>query len=588
MAQMKCSCSVLVLPILLLASGIAAAATPDVDELSDTVKNANSYLLAYASLSPKEQSAQSKAARKIANERRKALKNLILQGPERALELRLSPIQRVGLPEDIIKRLERIIVAAGDFVVVESDLVEPNVEHGLSRLVYLDNEVLQAAVYGRRLTQGTKYGIPINGIAFGDRLAFSDFPLYVLDELEVKEQGLEPGTIAALASGQLLTFDSEDEFDEIEFEFITTESGPGPFPGGAIVTFSGGPWTLGLKFVLVILVDFSDLPGLPHWIDGTPLTKESALAEVNQAGDFLEQVSDGNTSLLSLAVPVIVRAPNPASFYRSMPFLGDGTATLALDAEQAARDFDDMIGMDGFYNPDSYDRVVIAADGVWQTPSGDTARGGAAVRGGEWVVTHGVYNWRLLAHELGHTYNLIHSSAGNVTSGADPLAVTEIFEYSDAWDVMGSAGFDFNGHYNVYFKQFLGWLSGGSVADVTSSGTHRLYAHDQVGATGVRALRVDAGPDRAYWVGARRNYPETSTGVEIRYEQKNVRWPMDIALCSVLLDAHPPVRSGGDTDHTFRVGEMINDIGAGVMIQVMAVGTDSTGQYADVLVTLTP
>ena len=75
-------------------------------------------------------------------------------------------------------------------------------------------------------------------------------------------------------------------------------------------------------------------------------------------------------------------------------------------------------------------------------------------------------------------------------------------------------------------------------------------------------------------------------GVEIRYEEDNPFSPGDIGFPVVLLDAVPGTPSRDD--HSFEVGQIFNDPAAGITIEVMEIGADATGPYADVRVTLAP
>jgi hypothetical protein len=81
-------------------------------------------------------------------------------------------------------------------------------------------------------------------------------------------------------------------------------------------------------------------------------------------------------------------------------------------------------------------------------PEGVCAFGGVAL--GFEVLVNGRLHYKVLAHELGHTWGLGHASSRECDTGA-----CQYFEYGDRYDVMGWG----TGDFNAYEKAALDWVT---------------------------------------------------------------------------------------------------------------------------------
>jgi hypothetical protein len=91
------------------------------------------------------------------------------------------------------------------------------------------------------------------------------------------------------------------------------------------------------------------------------------------------------------------------------------------------------------------------------------------------------------AQEPGHNYGLRHAwsmSCGLPPFAADPTTCTTD-EYGDTFDAMGGGC----RHFNVWEKQFMGWLQGCNAIKVTSTGTFNLFPAE-LGCDGIQSIQV--------------------------------------------------------------------------------------------------
>ena len=91
-----------------------------------------------------------------------------------------------------------------------------------------------------------------------------------------------------------------------------------------------------------------------------------------------------------------------------------------------------------------------------------------------------------LLHEYGHNLGLRHAYTIDCGLSAIKTIGCGQSEYNDPADVMGrSSGY---GHYNAVNKELLGWLGGGRLQTVTSSGSYTLGRYEASG--GTKALKL--------------------------------------------------------------------------------------------------
>lgn len=194
-----------------------------------------------------------------------------------------------------------------------------------------------------------------------------------------------------------------------------------------------------------------------------------------------------------------------------------------------------------------------------------------------------------IAHEMGHTFGLLHSDALNCDRSpiGDTCTVTN---YGDPSDVMGA-----DGHFNAYWKERLGWLGASgtpALIEVTQSGRHVIDRFETTG-TGAKAVKVYQGVDPAtgrgvwYYVEYRQaigfdavlaGKGNLATGVQIRKVS-----PSGSGGYSQFLDMTPnSVTSGDYLDGALAVGRTFVDAAAGVQITLVA----ADGQSATLDVTV--
>src|ERR1700690_4113744 len=121
----------------------------------------------------------------LAKQRRALLADLVKSNPQKALALAVPAALRSGWPQEISDELESRVSGIGDFSVLgvlaatNGPALEP-----IQRFVHLGGHTYHASVYGRRLGETTKFGIPLNGIVVDGVMAVHES---ALRELEADE-----------------------------------------------------------------------------------------------------------------------------------------------------------------------------------------------------------------------------------------------------------------------------------------------------------------------------------------------------------------------------------------------------------------
>ncbi len=120
---------------------------------------------------------------RLAQERRAALKRLIVSDPQTAITLAVPWQDRNRLPPQIVGLLERRVSALGDYSVLAAvrgtDAADPG--PAMRREMVIAGEVLNAHVYGLRERVDSKRELPVEGIAVDAELAVLDAPLRRLE-----------------------------------------------------------------------------------------------------------------------------------------------------------------------------------------------------------------------------------------------------------------------------------------------------------------------------------------------------------------------------------------------------------------------
>jgi hypothetical protein len=154
---------------------------------------------------------------------------------------------------------------------------------------------------------------------------------------------------------------------------------------------------------------------------------------------------------------------------------GDVVATVSLQGPALAgrgladSDVDDALRATGV-DPAAYDRVVYAyphlSDADWngQADIGIDAPG-------QWVDLNGDEPISQLAHELGHTFGLVHAHSYRCSRGVLTGRCT-VDEYGDETDLMGSGSNAETSTFGAIERYQLGWLT--HVAGVAETGVYQL------------------------------------------------------------------------------------------------------------------
>lgn len=105
------------------------------------------------------------------------------------------------------------------------------------------------------------------------------------------------------------------------------------------------------------------------------------------------------------------------------------------------------------------------------------------------VYLNGSFNFKDVAHELGHSFGLDHSAS--LDCGATSIGSScTMIEYGDKFDDMGSGSY----HFNAYQKERMGWLNSGTttppIMTVESSGTYFIEPLETLSAGGAKALKI--------------------------------------------------------------------------------------------------
>ncbi|MGA2137346.1 MAG: hypothetical protein ABSH14_00640 [Verrucomicrobiia bacterium] len=395
----------------------------------------------------------------------------------------------------------------------------------------------------------------------------------------------EATPILAEMSGKIYRFASPEQLREAEARLEAAEEGIGPrtLKATALLETSAQPqieettaaapsaWTTGGKKILIIRVDFSDLPGDPQFIyGGTTYTAAYVqnLADT-QISPYYLQSSYALTSLTNTVTTQVYRMPQTAAYYA----VNNANSQLHSDAETAAA---------ANYTLSNYDRIIVLFSWLGSISGSGITYGGLAQVGGPDVWANGEFDFRVVAHELGHTYGLWHANLWQVSDGNPVSPNGSSTEYGDDFDTMG-ANFanDTRTDFNPWFKNTLGWISDTQVLTVTSNGTYRIYRFDNSASTGTFSLKIGKDSTHNYWISCRRNFTDNASMQNGAY----IIWGYNGNTHSDLLDMTTPGNS--DQDAALAVGTTFTDSAASITIQPTAEGGTTPHEYVDVQVAIT-
>lgn len=529
----------------------------------------------YLGSAPKDRASLLQEGVLLAEERQRELVALIKSNPERAIELSVPMSVRQALPSEVAGLLEQRIAARGDLEVMAA-LAEPGKENEVVptwRLAQIGGKEYKAFVYGRRLGEPTRNHIPLNGIAVNNLLAVNANPVRVLEPEEAAAAKLKAREAICSVSGLSSTVIKQEVAVEVGEQIVfvcraghiqalndrltQAESGaPGPTPEASAPEASS--WTEGQKNLILIRVDFSDLAGGPFAdMVGTNL--------VSGLNSFYSEMSYGRASF-SLAgagseVTPIFRMPQTASYYGTNDYYNQ----LRTDARAAATAAGYVLAN---YHWDVTCMGAVPGFG-W---AGLAYVGGA----GAWI--RNTSSTGVTGHELGHNYGLNHANYWD-TAGASVTGPGTSVEYGDPFDTMGSASAG-NNHFNARYKNYLNWLTTNEVATVSSNGTYRVFAHDNVASTGVRGLSIVKNASTNYWIEFRQKF----TSNKWLMSGAGLRWGQSSNQKSHLLDTTP-----GSTDlkndSAIVIGRTFSDLQSGIHITPIGKG-GTVPESLDVVVNL--
>jgi len=522
------------------------------------------------------------AGLQLARERRAALKELIATDPREALARAIPRTLRGGLPADIRAELESPVDAFGSYEITAGCF---GPQAGIERAAMIDDRRYVARVFGRRLATLSKPRLPIHGIAIDDQLAIDENPFRQLEPGEYDASLTSAAEMLVAVGDGVQSFSSPAALREWAATVAGAEAAPGPVaaPTGPGVAAAPANWTLGEKSVLWIRADFSDSPG-------PPATDGEIQTSMSRVNDFYLDVSNNRSSFRPVILPETLRLAKTLAVYNT-----DRAADMAIRTEALAlaRAYDAANGNTGIYNPDRYDRWIVITKRL--SVLGVAGRGSVGAAG---VFLNGTAADHVVAHELGHNHGL-HHAEGWKPSGPSPAGPGEHWPYGDVFDIMGSALLLSGGHFSSKAKEILLYLPATDTPAITTSGTYRIFRHDDRNASGVRALRIAAGPYE-YWIEHRELLPTNTfsaatrlrNGVLVMWSQYPATLP---GQGTYLLDATPgsppgrdlsPGSLAGFDDAALSIGETFSDSDRGISITPLAKGGAAPNEWIDVRIAI--
>ncbi|WP_306818652.1 PKD domain-containing protein [Archangium lipolyticum] len=503
----------------------------------------------------------------LAMTRRVALSALISGDPREALRHELAFHVRREMPEQVLRHLEQPVSGMGELSVLSALPPEsaPEHEEHVVRFVTLAGRTYRAFVHGWRLDQPSQKEIPLHGVVLDDRMAVSDSPVRVLAPGE-SVQGLPVRLDSSCAGrnvsagGGLRVHAGDGVMVLCEQQRLSVLSESLKDKGreqdrSALGVSQLSAWTEGHKRLLLILVDFSDLPGEPASASAVQSIINTTVSNYYKANSY------GRTTVEVTVTPVL-RMPETTAFYLQEQ---DNIMTLLEHAREAA--------LAAGWDTAGYELDAVGFKKIFTQWAGL-----GSIKGkGMWV--NGEFSARVFAHELGHNFGLSHANAWIPTNGLSIGAGT-LLDYGHPFDTMGAKStslYDFN----AWYKTLLGWIEPTQVQTVTASGTYRLHALEPSGSS-TYALRIPRPiGTKSYWVDFRQSVsanPWFMNGVSINWGHPTSN------KASQLLDMTPGSPNGRN-DSALVIGRTFSDENAGIHVTPVRLG-GTQPQSLDVVVNL--
>ncbi|MDC7696300.1 NEW3 domain-containing protein [Vogesella indigofera] len=214
----------------------------------------------------------------------------------------------------------------------------------------------------------------------------------------------------------------------------------------------------------------------------------------------------------------------------------------------------------------------------------------AANTSSAWI--NGYFEWKVVAHELGHNLGLNHAHALDCDTGSLTGNCT-VFEYGDTADIMGSRP----GHINAFEKESLGWLNSSvtpPIITVQESGSYRLDPYE-TSSNNPKALKIiksidpTTGIKKWYYLEYRQPIGFDSvlngvgnlvSGIQVRIADEVTAINMGSYLLDMTPNSHPPLSVPDMEDSALAVGQSFTDTATGLTFTTS--WADASGAGVDV------